>query len=373
MSILEAPIDGTGSDARGCERVNSPDAAVAAAVARCHPTTVGPAGITGCDVIAAAIDACSTGHTVYAATDPEGLLRMAPSLFRAAHLGLPIVLTVRHANGRRDHAHAMALRDCGWVQLYPSDDQDAVDTHIQAFWLAERLSVPVMVCTDNFEAADSVAALLVPSASEIDAFLGPRNSQARLDPLRASDPLSLYMERCYASHAKHSLAAEAIRQVAAEFRAHFGRSSGGPLTTHKAYAAELAVLGLGATFEAITAAVDDLRPGWASIGGVGLRSFRPFPTQDVVAALMHCRRVVIVERAIAVGIGGIVSTDVRSALAHRPIETHTVIAGLGDRAISPQSLERVVNQAANGTLKELSFLDVDPESNPNVQRRPGWY
>ena len=141
MSAIYAPTEHT----RGSDRRDPRDAAVSEAVARCRPVTVGPAGSTGCDVIAAAIDASSTGRPVYAEADPDGLLRMAPSLFRSAHLGLPIVLTVWPATSRRDHAHAMALRDCGWIQLYPSDDQDAVDTHIQAFRIAERLSLPVMV------------------------------------------------------------------------------------------------------------------------------------------------------------------------------------------------------------------------------------
>jgi pyruvate ferredoxin oxidoreductase alpha subunit len=169
----------------------------------------------------------------------------------------------------------------------------------------------------------------------------------------------MQLETRYLTHAKQGVALETIRQVGADFRAHFGRRSGGLLTTHRLCAATLVVLGLGSAFEAITTAVDDVREHGVSVGAVGLRSFRPFPAQDVGAALLHCERVVMVERALAVGIGGIVSTDVRSALARLPIQTHTVIAGLGNRAISPESLQRALYGALHGTLEELSFLDVN--------------
>ena len=169
----------------------------------------------------------------------------------------------------------------------------------------------------------------------------------------------MQLEMRYLTHAKQGAALETIRQVAADFRAHFGRRSGGVLTTHRLCAAKLAVLGLGSTFEAITTAVDGLRKHGASVGALALRSFRPFPTQDLGAALRHCERVVVVERALAPGIGGIVSTDVRSALARLPIQTHIVIAGLGNQTNSPQSLQRALYTALHADLKELTFLDVN--------------
>ncbi len=118
--------------------------------------------------------------------------------------------------------------------------------------------------------------------------------------ISAGETPEMQPEMRYLTHAKQGLALETIRQVGADFRAHFGRRSGGVLTTHRLYASELAVLGLGSAFEAITAAVDELRGPGMSVGALGLRCFRPFPTQDVGAALLHCERVVIVERALAV-------------------------------------------------------------------------
>jgi pyruvate ferredoxin oxidoreductase alpha subunit len=358
MTATLTPMKDAGSEREVLRRMNPREPALADAVARCRPVVIGPSVTVDGDVIAAAIDACGTGRTVYTAVDGEGMLRMARALFRASHLGLPIVMTVGSSPGRRDHEHAMALRDCGWVQLYPTDDQDAVDTHIQAFRIAASLCLPVMVCMDTFTRARATDRPQVPPGDEIQAFLRCGDSLDRPNPLSPDRALEMHMEMRYLTHAKQSVALRTIRQVAADFRERFGRP-GGVLITHKLWGAKVVVLGLGSTFEAITAAVDVVRGHGVSVGAVGLRSFRPFPTQDVGAALLHCERVVIVERAMAVGIGGIVSTDVRSSLVRLPIQTHSVIAGLGDRTIPPESLQLVLYKAARGTLEELSFLDVN--------------
>jgi pyruvate ferredoxin oxidoreductase alpha subunit len=353
---IDAPVKYGGHASPEAALADRRDAAIACAVRGCRAVVLRSLARGGDDVIAAAIDACSSGETVYISTDGEGLLRMAPALFRASHLGLPIVMTVGDAAGRRDHGQAMALRDCGWIQLYPSDDQDAVDTHIQAVRIAESLNVPVMVCMGTFAAG---ASLRVPSDDAIDAFLTREPSPRRGPPVRPGEPLDKHMEMRYLAHVKQTVALKAIRQVAADFRARFGRRSGGSMTTHQIYAAKVGVVGLGSTFEAITAAVDELRAHGVSIGAVGLRAFRPFPAHDVASALLHCQRVVIVERAIAVGLGGIVSTEVRATLSRLPVQSHTVIAGLGDRTISPRALQRSLYRAAHGNLEELSFLDLN--------------
>ncbi|HTU86346.1 MAG TPA: hypothetical protein VMF57_12280 [Solirubrobacteraceae bacterium] len=361
MTAVQTPVQPSSSERPDSKRAHPRDQAIARAVERCRAIATRELPAGGGDVVAAAIEACASGTRIYTATDGEAMLAMAPALFRASHLGLPIVMTVLSPPGRRDHGHTMALRDCGWVQLYPTDDQDAVDTHIQAFRIAEVLSLPVMVCMDTATRTRRADPLQVPSVDEIDAFLGRGEASEPPGPLSADQALDMHMEMRCIAHAKQGVALGTVRQVAGDFRAHFGRASGGALTTHRVCGARFALLGLGSAFEAITDAVDGISVHGTSVGALGLRLFRPFPTHDVAAALLHCESVVIVERAIAVGIGGIVSPDVRSALARLPVRTYTVIAGLGDRAISPHSLQRVLYQAAHGALDELSFLDVDRE------------
>ena len=374
MNAIHTPVQPNGSESQAAKRAHPRDQAIALAVDRCRPLVIRSSATTGGDVIAAAIDACAAGRTVYTTTNGEGLLRMAPALFRASYLGLPIVMTVASPSGPSDHGHAMALRDCGWLQLYPSDDQDAVDTHIQAFRIAESLSLPVMVCTDTFTGGHSIDRPLAPSGEEINAFLERGDWPPPARSISAGEAPGMQLKMRYLTHAKQGVALETIRQVGADFCAHFGRRSGGVLTTHRLCAAKLAVFGLGSTFEAITAGVDELRGHGMGAGALALRSFRPFPTQDVGAALLHCERVVVVERAVAIGIGGIVSTDVRSALARLPIQTHTVIAGLGNRAISPESLQGALYRALHGTSRNSrSWTSTASSEDRNVQERRDWY
>src|SRR5476651_647098 len=124
-----------------------------------------------------AIGASATGARSYTATASQGLLYMTEALFNASGLGLPIVMTVANRaigapiNIWNDHSDSMSQRDCGWVQLYAGDNQEAVALHIQAFRLAEELSVPVMVCMDGFILTHAFEPIEVPSQDAVDAFL----------------------------------------------------------------------------------------------------------------------------------------------------------------------------------------------------------
>lgn len=345
--------------------------AVAQAVTRCRPT----ATCSGPDAIATAIDASTLGVRTYAAIDGPGLLRTAEALFQAARLELPIVMTVSRPaaltphEGRADHGYAMALRDCGWIQLYPSGPQDAVDTHIQAFRIAEAASVPVMVCLDEFASGDGAEDVQVPSRDKVGEFLdrGECRQPGKLES-GPEDP-EIHTEMRYLAHLGQAAGRRVIRDVARDFRACFGRNSGGLLASRHAHDATNVVLALGSAFEAVSEVTEELRSDRMRIGAIAIRSFRPFPAQELAGALAHCERVVVVERAVAVGVGGIVSADVRAALGPRPVQVHTAIAGLGGRPISPKSLRLLLRRAARDDLQAVSFLDLKRELVPREPDR----
>ena len=123
-----------------------------------------------------AIGSSAAGARTYTATASQGLLFMAEAGFNAAGLGLPIVMTVANRaigapiNIWNDHTDALSQRDCGWIQLFAEDNQEALDLHIQAFRLAEELSVPVMVCMDGFILTHAYERVDMPSQAEVDAF-----------------------------------------------------------------------------------------------------------------------------------------------------------------------------------------------------------
>jgi pyruvate ferredoxin oxidoreductase alpha subunit len=138
--------------------------------------------------MSAAIGASAAGARAYTATASQGLLYMAEALFNASGLGLPIVMTLANRaigapiNIWNDHSDAMSQRDCGWIQLYAESNQAAIDLHVQAFKLAEELSLPVMVCVDGFVLTHAVESLDLPSQEQVDAFLPAYQPRQVLDP-----------------------------------------------------------------------------------------------------------------------------------------------------------------------------------------------
>ncbi len=317
-----------------------------------------------------AIGASATGARSYTATASQGLLYMAEALYNASGLGLPIVMTVANRaigapiNIWNDHSDSMSQRDSGWIQLYAETNQEALDLHIQAFRLAEELSTPVMVCMDGFILTHAVERVEIPDQEQVDAFLPAFQPRQVLDP---DEPISIgamvgpeaFMEVKYLAHAKQMQALELIPEIAADFKDAFGRDSGGLLRCYRAEDAETIVVALGSVLGTIKDTIDELREQGVKIGAVGITSFRPFPLDAVRAALDHAQRVVVLEKALAVGIGGIVSANIRMALAGIQLHGYTVIAGLGGRPITKASLRDLFTDAIADRLEPLTFLDMD--------------
>jgi pyruvate ferredoxin oxidoreductase alpha subunit len=317
-----------------------------------------------------AIGASAAGARSYTATASQGLLFMAEAIYNASGLGLPIVMTVANRaigapiNIWNDHSDSMSQRDCGWIQLFAESNQEALDLHIQAFKLGEELSMPVMVCMDGFILTHAYERVDMPAQSEVDAFLPVYEPRQVLDP---ADPVSIgamvgpeaFMEVRYLAHAKQNMALERIPEIAAEFAQRFGRNSGGLVRSYRCDDAETIVVALGSVLGTLKETIDELRNDGLKIGVLGIHSFRPFPLAAVRAALQGAKRVVVLEKSFSVGLGGVVSTDVRLALSGLHLHGYTVIAGLGGRAITKASLARTLREAVADKLQSLTFMDLD--------------
>ncbi len=317
-----------------------------------------------------AIGASAAGARAYTATASQGLLFMAEAVFNAAGLGLPIVMTVANRaigapiNIWNDHTDALSQRDCGWIQLFAEDNQEALDLHLQAFRLGEELSLPVMVCMDGFILTHAFEQVDLPTQEQVDAYLPPYEPRQVLDP---AQPVSIgamvgpeaFMEVRYLAHAKQRQALELIPAWADEFRRIFGRPSGGLVHAYRTSDADVIVVALGSVLGTIKDTVDEMRQRGAKIGVLGITCFRPWPAAAVREALGRARRVVVLEKSLAVGLGGIVSNNVAASYPGSPDCVHTVVAGLGGRAITRRSLERVFEQALEDRLESLTFLDLD--------------
>jgi len=315
--------------------------------------------------LSVAIGASAAGARAYTATASQGLLYMSEAVWNAAGLGLPIVMTVANRaigapiNIWNDHSDAMSQRDAGWLQLYAETNQEALDLHIQAFRIAEELSVPVMVCMDGFLLTHASERADLPEQAQVDAFLPPYEPRQVLDP---ADPVSIgamvgpeaFTEVRYLACERMRQALEVIPAIRVGFAAGFGRDSGGLVRPYLTEDAETVVVAMGSALGTVKDTVDELRADGRRIGVLGITTFRPFPVAAVRDALAGARHVVVMERALAPGSGGIVTADVRTATTQN---VSTVIAGLGGRAITRKSLRALLTQS--GDLPPLTFLDLN--------------
>lgn len=316
------------------------------------------------------IGASAAGARTYTATSSQGLLFMAEAVYNASGLGLPIVMTIGNRavgapiNIWNDHSDSMSMRDSGWIQLYAENNQEAVDLHLQAYRLAEELSCPVMVCMDGYILTHAFERVDLPDQSQVDSFLPRYEPVQVLDP---DDPVSIgamvgpdaFMEVKYLAHQKHIRALALLPQLKTEFEERFDRSSGGLMADYRLTDADTAIVALGSVIGTIKDAIDDLRQEGFKVGCLKILSYRPFPSLQLRSALQHVKRVIVVEKALALGKGGIVSSDIVTALHGLSINIQTVIAGLGGRPIPKASLIQMIRESYGDRLEPLHFLDID--------------
>ena len=223
-----------------------------------------------------------------------------------------------------------------------------------------------MVCMDGFILTHAVERVDIPDAAQVDAFLPPFIPRQVLDP---DEPVSIgamvgpeaFTEVRYLAHAKQMQALDRIPAIAADFAAQFGRDSGGLVHPYRCEDAETIIVALGSVLGTIEDVVDAERERGRRIGALGIGSFRPFPLDAVRAVLAGAERVVVLEKALSVGIGGPMSSNVRMALSGVQLHGYTVIAGLGGRPITRASLHEMVEAASRDELEPLTFLDLNRE------------
>ncbi|HAY41404.1 MAG TPA: pyruvate ferredoxin oxidoreductase [Gammaproteobacteria bacterium] len=315
------------------------------------------------------IGSSAAGARTYTATASQGMLFMAEAVYNASGLGLPIVMTVGNRsigapiNIWNDQSDSMSMRDAGWIQLFVEDNQQAVDMHIQAFKIAEALSLPVMVCMDGFILTHAIEGIDVPDQKQVDKFLPPFVPRQVLDP---EDPVSIgamvgpeaFTEVRYIAHKKQKEALDLIPQINEDFKQIFGRDSGGLISTINTEDADTVVVTLGSVIGTIEEAIDEQDE---KIGALTIRSFRPFPLEQIRSALKDAKRVVVFEKCFAVGIGGIVANNVRMAMSGTNIPVYEVIAGLGGRPITRKSLHKLFKDAVKDNLEDVTFMDLNKD------------
>ena len=167
-----------------------------------------------------------------------------------------------------------------------------------------------------------------------------------------------FTEVRYLAHHKQRQALDLIAEQAAEFKTIFGRSSGGLIKSFEAEGAETVVITMGSVIGTMKEVLAGMREEGASIGAITIRSFRPFPGEALRAALKDAKRVIVFEKSVAVGMGGILAMNLRMALHEMPIRVHSVIGGLGGRPITRVNLRRLFDKGVQDQLEETHFHDI---------------
>lgn len=312
-----------------------------------------------------ALGASATGVRAFTATSSQGLLYMAEVVCNIAGMRLPVVMTVanRAISGPlsiwNDHQDSMMLRDSGWIQIFSQTAQEAHDMHLIAFRVAEdpRVLLPVMLCVDGFVLTHAYEAVDPLTPEQADRFLPPIDSPFALDP---DHPMTLgtyaepavYEEARYAIEQAHEAARGVLEEVFDEFASQSGRRYDPWFDTHRTEDASVILIAMGTAAQTARVAVDRLRDEGKRVGVMALRTFRPFPWSRIRAAIEHADRVVVLDRAVSLGAGGIVAGEIRSALfdsAHAP-SVVGVVAGLGGRDISVETLVRALEAETDGWI-----------------------
>lgn len=326
------------------------------------------------------LGAVAGGARAFTASASQGLLLMTEVLYNIAGLRLPLIMVCANRavsapiNIFSDHQDSMSVRDAGWVQLYVESNQEAVDTVIQAYRIAEVCELPVMVCMDGFFLTHTFESVEIPEQAAVDEFLPLFHFARTLDP---AQPLTLgggsepdnYLEFRAGQHRAMEEALEVIEAIDTEFSDCFGRGYG-LVGGYFADQAETLLVTLGSTMGAVRDVVDTLRGNGVSVGAVRLRCFRPFPAQALIHCLAGAKRVVVLEKAFSAGMGGIVATELRAALhqAGMPIPVESFIGGLGGRDLTPAVIEEIFRFAASGEDSATSrFAGLDTGATPSIQ------
>lgn len=299
--------------------------------------------------LSAVIGSQAAGVRSYTATSSQGLLFMMEAVYNASGMGLPIVMTLGNRtiggpiNIWNDHSDAMSVRDAGWIMLFAENNQEAIDLHIQAFKIAEKVKLPVMVCVDGFILTHAYERVDIPSQKEVDDFLPPYEPDVELNlkspcAIGTMVPPEYFMEVKHLAHLRQKESLEIIKKVGKCFGEKFARNSDGLVRGYKLDGAETVIVTMGSVAGTVKDLIDELNADGEKFGLLSVISYRPFPAEEIKNALSKAKRVIVLEKAFALGIGGILAQEIQLALTESGIPVVSAIAGIGGRAITKTML-----------------------------------
>ncbi|MEW6439976.1 MAG: transketolase C-terminal domain-containing protein [bacterium] len=325
--------------------------------------------------MSACLGSSAAGARSFTATASQGLALMHEILFIAPAMRLPIVMTVanRALSGPlsiwNDHSDVMASRDCGWIQYFVENGQEAFDHVLIAFRAAEDPAVllPAIVNLDGFILSHMIEPHVLMEQEEADRFLPPFQPRYRLDPDKPLTMGDFAMPDIYTEIKNaQEVALRDSRAVIDRVWQQFGDLTGRrykAVETYKAEGAEVLLLTMGSVGETASVAVDRMREAGLPVGLVKLRLWRPFPAEDLRRILGPVRKLVVVDRAISFGAGtNPVAAEITTQLYDldpRP-RVFNAVVGLGGRDVRAKDLEEILERAlkADGRPAPVGAYDL---------------
>lgn len=315
--------------------------------------------------MSAALGAAAAGARAVTATSSAGLAFMWEVLSVAASSRMPIALAaVARAltgplNINCDHSDTMGARDSGWIQLYAEDNQEAYDNMVMAYNIAEHPDVmlPIMICQDGFITSHAVMNMQLLDDLTVKEFVGERQPVDYLlnpDETFAVGPYAVsdyYMEsRKAQAHAMEN-AKKVILDVAKKFEKISGRKYG-LIEEYKMQDAEYAVVIIGSAAGTTKDAIDRMRANGDKVGLIKVRSFRPFPGEEIAASLKKCKAVAVMDRSEAFSTnGGPLGAETMQAMYTGKCDALAIdiMYGIGGRDVRVEDMINVYE-----TLKDIA-------------------
>lgn len=301
----------------------------------------------------------ATGARSFTCTSAQGLALMSEITYIASGLRLPIVMILANRTLSaplsiwNDHSDVMSIRDCGWIQFFTENGQEVYDHVFIAYRLAEDREVllPVIINMDGFTLSHVIEPIEMIEQEKIDRFLPPYQALYRLHPDRPITMGAFALPSIFSETKKAQEVAilSSVPKILETWKA-FGDMTGRyyqPIETYRTEDAETLLVTMGSFGETASVAVDRMREEGRAVGLVKIRLWRPFPFDDFRRSALKAKNMVVIDRAVSVGMGGPVASEVKAALYgydSRP-SVYNFVAGISGRDVAPSDYIKMVDKA----------------------------
>ncbi|ADC65062.1 pyruvate flavodoxin/ferredoxin oxidoreductase domain protein [Ferroglobus placidus DSM 10642] len=311
------------------------------------------------------LGASAAGARVFTATSSQGLLLMTEVLFNAAGMRLPIVMVVANRSVSaplsiwNDHQDSMTVRDAGIIQMHAENNQEAHDLIPLAYKVAEdkRVLLPFILNVDGFKLTHAYEPVDLLSQEVVDSFLPPYDPVVKLSTekpvaMGCYAPPPYYMEFRVAMEYAMERAKKVMEEAFKEWSEIIGRDYGSHVSAEHCEDAEVVAIAMGSLVGLVRDVVEEMRKEGKKVGLLKIRTFRPFPAEEVREALKNANKVIIFERSLSIGSDPPVTLEVKSALfGSSSPEIHSVVIGLGGRDIPREQIVKVISEVYEGKVK----------------------